>query len=896
MLDDEDSGTSETGAFGALLREVAKPPAHSDAPAPDLIGATLHQYQVTALLGHGGMGVVYRAQDTRLGRQVALKVIPRALSHDEERRRRFLREARSAAAIAHPNIATIFEVDEAEGRVFLVMELIDGETLRETLRAGALPIPEAVRIGKAIARGLSKAHEKGIVHRDLKPENVMITREGDVKILDFGLAKLSSEANNRTELENQPTDVAVTEVGVVLGTLAYMSPEQASGAPLDARSDLFSFGVVLFELVTGRAPFAGATRRDVLAALLRDAPVAPSRYNPSAGPDLERAILRCLRKKPEDRFASADEVLAALEGKAEIPRQGRARLPAALVAAGGITVAGAALLLGVGRTTPVAKPTPSIASAIPSPAPHVARMVDLPAPATQLPTAAAAFMSAMQALHDDNWFKALGLFAEAAKLDPTMAAAHLYLSLASVVMNDPSTRRAEYEKATGLRSQLGERDRALLEALQPFLQSAIQDIAEVDRRLRALAERYPGDEEIWMLIGLVHYGTAAALAPAEKALTLDPTDAQSWENKGHGSLAVGRFADARAAFERCGSLSVDGADCFAWTGITYSLEGKCADYEREMRRAADRNPFWSFALLWAIASTGHSKTALQETEKQALSALPSPMDAQYEGAGVDVRLAILEGDFTAASALVKRESAMVAADPGRGASYPPHYDLTSQRLEIALETGDDAATRQLVGDFLAHRDAWPFEAMFGHGVDLSLYAARLLAASGQPPSDFEAQRKTWIDKALFAGADRAQIWDYGYASPALTAREAEAALDALPSWGPPSPTPPNFDDLFGRMGSPEADIGRVYLLAGKVDLAIDHLQRAVATCDLYTSTLDHLRAALNLGRALEENGDVAGACDAYGKVLQQWGRAKPRSVTGDAARARWKALGCGSGH
>ena len=296
-----------------------------------------------------------------------------------------------------------------------------------------------------------------------------------------------------------------------------------------------------------------------------------------------------------------------------------------------------------------------------------------------------------------------------------------------------------------------------------------------------------------------------------------------------------------------------------------------------------------------MASTGRNGAALEETLKQGLSALPPPLNeaAPYFGAGIEVRLAILSGDFARAAVLAKQESAIVAAVPALRDTYSPHYDLTSQLLEIALETGDDAAARRLVGDFLAHSDAWPFEAMFGHGVDLSLYFARLALPSGQPPPDFEAQRTVWTQKALFAGADRGQIWDYAYASPALTPGEAQTALAALPAWGPPSPAPANFNNFFGRQGSPEADLGRVYLLAGQVDQAVEHLTRAVATCDVYTSTLDHVRAALNLGSALELKGETKGACDAYGKVLAQWGHAKPKSVTADAARARSKALGCG---
>jgi tRNA A-37 threonylcarbamoyl transferase component Bud32/tetratricopeptide (TPR) repeat protein len=892
VTNDDNRKQSEVSAFGALLKEVAKAPEEASISSPpmgDLLGTTLHQYHVLAMLGYGGMGVVYRAQDTRLGRHVALKVLSPALSDDAAGRQRFLREARSAGALAHPNIAAVYEVEEAAGRVFLVMELIEGQTLRAKLRDGPLPVAEAVRIAKAIARGLAKAHDKGMVHRDLKPENVMLTREGDVKILDFGLAKLSATPASRTEFENQATDMAVTEEGVVLGTLGYMSPEQASGTPVDARADLFALGIVLYEMVTGSLPFAGRTRSEILATLLRDEPIAPSKRAPSVGPELERAILRCLRKKVEDRPASAEDVLTALEGGAAAPR--RAWAGVALAATAAAVLAGAVIVLAVRRSAPPTSPAEKPAPA--QPAPTVTRLIDLPPPRTLVPAAAAAFTSGMQAVHDDNWFKALGLFAEAARLDPKMPEAHLYLSLASVIMNDPAGRHAEYEKAAGLRATLSERDRALLEALQPLLQSATQDIGEADRRLRALTERYPNDAELWMLLGFVHYGTSATSAPAERALELDRDDGQSWENKGHGALMLGRLADARAAYARCGSLTIDGADCFAWAGISYALEGRCDEYERELRRASDRNPLWDIGLIWAMVSSGRSAATIKETETQAMAALPPPLNAPYIGAGIDVRLAIVAGDFTRAASLAKRESKLLEADAELSASYAAHYDLAGALLEIAQETGDDDAVRRVASDFLSHADAWPIEAVFGHAVDLSLDYARVALPTGvAPPADFEARRTAWIHRALFAGADPAQVWVYGYASPALTAVEARAALAALPEWGSPSPTPSNFDSFFGRVGSPEADLGRVYLLAGQVDESIGHLKRAVASCDLFTSTIDHLRAARDLGIALAQKGETTAACEAYGVVLSRWGQARPRSVTADDARARARALGC----
>jgi serine/threonine-protein kinase len=211
-----------------------------------------------------------------------------------------------------------------------------------------------------------------------------------------------------------------------------------------------------------------------------------------------------------------------------------------------------------------------------------------------------------------------------------------------------------------------------------------------------------------------------------------------------------------------------------------------------------------------------------------------------------------------------------------------------------METGDAAATQRIASDFVARSAAWPAEAFLGHRVDLSLSFARLALPAGEPPpASFAATRRKWIEDRFFTGAYKGDVWNYAYASTALTPTEARAALDALPALGPPA----QIVGLSGwgfssRWGSPDADAGRVYLLAGQVDEAIVHLKRAAAECNVFDSTIDHVHAALDLGRALEQKGDVQGACDAYGKVLAQWGHAKPRSVSADAARARVTALKC----
>jgi serine/threonine protein kinase len=272
-------------------------------------GTKLGSYEVIAPIGSGGMGEVYQAHDTKLGRDVAIKVLPDAFAHDPERLSRFQREAKMLAALNHPNIATIHGLEQSNGTSYLVMELVSGETLAERVkRDGAVPIEEALAIAKQIAEALEAAHEKGIIHRDLKPANVKLTPEGKVKVLDFGLAKAFAGDAANDDAANSPTlSMAATMHGVILGTAAYMSPEQARGKAVDKRTDIWAFGAVLYELLCGRAAFEGEDVTDILAAVVKTEPDW-SRL-PEATPSTIRTLLRrCLRKDKRQRISDATDV------------------------------------------------------------------------------------------------------------------------------------------------------------------------------------------------------------------------------------------------------------------------------------------------------------------------------------------------------------------------------------------------------------------------------------------------------------------------------------------------------------------------------------------------------------------------------------------------------------
>ncbi len=277
---------------------------------PLLAGTQLGPYEIVQLLGVGGMGEVYRARDARLDRIVAIKILPATLSADSDRLRRFEREARSASALNHPNIVTVYELGQDGATRYIAMELIEGKTLRELLVAGSLPIRKAIEIAAQAAEGLAKAHEAGIAHRDLKPENLMVSEDGFVKILDFGLAKLALSGGEA--LETHTLSALGTRPGTILGTVQYMSPEQASGAALDFRSDQFSFGLVLYEMVTGKRAFPRNTAAEILVAIMREQAEPVGTQNPDAPAPLCWAIERCLAKDPEKRYAATRDLAREL--------------------------------------------------------------------------------------------------------------------------------------------------------------------------------------------------------------------------------------------------------------------------------------------------------------------------------------------------------------------------------------------------------------------------------------------------------------------------------------------------------------------------------------------------------------------------------------------------------
>src|SRR5258706_275117 len=343
-----------------------------------MVGQTILQYQLLDKLGAGGMGEVYKAQDTRLNRIVAINVLPAAVSSDADRRRRFLQEAQAASGLNHPNIITIYDIVTDGDAQYLVMEFVPGKTLGELVQAGGLPVLLALQYSTQMSGALSTAHSAGIIHRDLKPANVMVTPTGLVKILDFGLAKLT-DAGPASQFDQQSTAAEpLTREGAIIGTASYMSPEQAEGKRVDARSDIFSFGSVLYEMVTGRRAFDGGSGISTLSAVLRDE-VKPI---PDLAPDVpmlfEQIIAMCLRKDPNARLQSMKEVENALDG---LNRQLDPGIRPSPVPGSTTTTAGSSLPPPL-PPKPAAAVPPPVPAAVPPPLPSKPAA---PAPVAAMP-------------------------------------------------------------------------------------------------------------------------------------------------------------------------------------------------------------------------------------------------------------------------------------------------------------------------------------------------------------------------------------------------------------------------------------------------------------------------------------------------------------------------------
>jgi serine/threonine-protein kinase len=911
---------------------------HEGPDEPDLpdaleAGSSVGRFRVIARIGRGGMGVIYRAEDETLRREVALKVLPVFYSHDAGRRRQLLHEARAAAAVNHPNIATIYEVGEVGGRVYIAMELIEGKTLRKRLGRGRLPVEQAVGIGRQILSVLANAHAAGLIHRDLKPDNIMITDQGLAKVLDFGLAKQrvqpSARAAPRGEGDRPDSEDTLshwTIYGVLRGTPRYMSPEQAVGHELDHRSDLFSFGVMLYEMLAGCRPFAGETIVDLLTAIALETPKPLSEVNPEVPALLSQIVAQCLAKKPEDRYPDCASLLDALErfssgaqGSSSSPSTPEAAPPAPEAAPpapeaapstpeaappapdaappardadgqddppmrrsflGKTCLAGLLVLFGMvaaeawhARAPPPPPP--------PTPAPKPTAITDLPLPISSNPGALAAYKAVLASMRDGNWGKGKADLRRAIDLDPLIAAAHLRLALTLNLEGSAAEGRASYARAVQGRATLSERDQVLLWALEPALSVDPPSETLTAERLREATERYPLDAELFFLLSYFTRSLGeASLGAARRATEIDPDYAGAFQAMGQQLTALNRVKEALSAFDQCVRCSPASIDCHGERAVLYGILGRCAAVEEDLRRAIAENPkdgiTWYDVWISALYALGRPREVVLEAMAQKWAQTPEEKRRPIELFD-RARLDFDAGQFAQAEARARQGSRLAQADR----NDEIHARYATLLLRINGETGRAREAAKVADGYLKRKDLW--NSLPNSYARIMPLLRTMLHAGALSKEAFASKRAEWTaQRPEFGKMTPGVRWFFAYGDGIERPEEAEEAIVALTQL-PPGSTSSLAMHAYG------AGIGKVYLLAGRIDEALPLLRPENQPC---AAPGDGYTPSFYLGQALEQKGDSNGACAAYQVVLDHWGKAKPRSITAEKARERVKALGC----
>ena len=555
---DESCGTDETLrrevesllSYATEAESFLERPAVDIAPTPPgesqeatLVGRTLSHYQVLSLLGAGGMGEVYLARDPRLDRTVALKILPGELAADADRMQRFTREAKAASALNHPNVATIYDVGESDGISFIVMEHVEGETLLARISRRMTP-PEVVDIAVQAADALDVAHAKGITHRDIKPANLMLTHRGHVKVLDFGVAKVnrSEEVSPNGDWTVEP----VTAVGSVVGSGPYMSPEQIVGGDVDPRSDVFSLGVVIYQMATGQLPFSGSTRAEMMDRILHAAPETMMRLNPDIPPELERITLKCLDKRRDDRYQSARELLTDLW---PLKRQLDANVARAMPDAVRLE-----LLRRSGSHPGAAAVTPAGADD--------ASITDAPR-ASEASELVARGWAHLRSASFFELSDAVSAFQAATVIDPTYAAA--YAGLAHAKIDQANDRHVLVEA-------FGEAKAAALRAVALDHESADAQAA------------------LGLVMLVAEWDWIAAERSFQRALAINPNHAEAY-------LHYGSLMEALGDLERGFQLKLQGLECDSTSALAHVQIAGSFWYQRRYddvivwaNKALDRNP------------------------------------------------------------------------------------------------------------------------------------------------------------------------------------------------------------------------------------------------------------------------------------------------------------------
>jgi tetratricopeptide (TPR) repeat protein/predicted Ser/Thr protein kinase len=834
------------GDTDALLAAVARAP--DAAPERSLVGADIGRYHVEGLLGRGGMGVVYRARDTLLDRAVALKALPTDRLGDADRRARFLREARAAAALSHPNVVTLHDVLEHEGQVFVVMELVTGKPLRDFIGDEKVPLAKRIDWLAAIARGLEAAHRAGIVHRDVKPENVIVADDGAVKVVDFGLARAV----------DGPVASSLTAEGALVGTPRYMAPEQISGDEVDARADQFAWGVVAHEVITGHDPWesSGAPINVVLARILTSDPKTKAPPTGESAEILRDVVARTLAKKKEARFASMSDVRAALEKRAT-PRPSRRGLAKWAVGVG-VAIVGGAVLFQRARSSSRAM-----------------RIIDHPLPATRNAAALDAYRLALQHFRDANWIGADAELAKVVAADSSVAAAWVRYALTgrSFGSTRAADERTRYRRAVALREELSPRDRGLLFAIEPACFAATTtDWAEVRRRF-AEVNRDRNDAEILDIAAqmLITFDPKLASEWAARAVEIDPAYADAWQGLGDALANLGMLDEGRRAFEKGIQSSPNSTDAHYSLALLLTELGDAAAAERSARQVLVIEPA-HVAARQCLAGAAYAQGAAPAAVRELLRAHPlgdSESQAKQD-VDDDVAIASLSGDFVRAAA--REEDLRRAYADGSTLFGRPRSWLLS--IRTALETGDIARAGGLAMECLRLADAQSWDDV--EPIPLALAAA--VSAGLVDASKARERRSRWLadaTRSLPPSVAWAMAFGPAVVDPGVIG-EARVALPRDVPWP------------FHRYGLvlSRTEAAKAFRALGDRGRAMEMFRLAAQTCLAPSDPFLSTHAHLGLAQMLEESGAIDEARKHYRVVVDRWGNAKPRSLSAELAKSR----------
>ena len=829
-------------------------------------------YDLVEEIGRGGMGVVYAAHDTKLGRTVALKLLHtdrHGGKRDTELRARAKREAQAAASISHPNIATVFEVGEADDDLYIAMELVAGRSLQEELGDPMAP-RRALELAIDIARGLSAVHEAGIVHRDLKPANIMVSGSG-ARLLDFGLAK-------RVLLDDAPSDndATLTTQGAVIGTPAYMSPEQARGERTTVASDVFSFGVVAYEMFAGRRPFSGVAAADVVAAIIRDDPPPLRDVAPTVPAALSDVIERCMQKSGDDRYRNAGELLSALLAVGDDFSDKRPRRAQLAIAIAALLLATVALAIGLqpqDDDRPAAAP-----SAIPA------------SPADE------AYARARVLWTGGNFVAARRALALNLKEHNNHAASALYLALD---VNPGEDARNLLKTALTNRAQLSEHDAALLDASVALLQ-LVPDLHQWQQALQKQAKRFPQSTQVKLTLARVYAqrgNVDAALEALAAVERLEPPLAPACAAlRGDMERTRYRMDEAAKSYDACVLQSPVAAACLQGQARIAALRGNCDKLERLAQRviALDRDDPHGYELLVLalvakrepIASVREALGAKWDRQRK-WSHLPTFRHIADSEWSDRYRLAVVEGDFVTALEEAKAAQDAVGSDAALMAHLTPAFFIAL----AAWESGDIELARRESMSFVERARGWlPEDPRHVVAPLILLSTARRVGAITE--AEFKRRRARWLALAEQANVNsgeeldaysRVFPWVIGYTVGQTTAAQAHEALEALPRFGA-LPEPGSIQ------GDIDLVIGRTFELVGEHDKAIVYYEAAADACLLFENPFAYLFAQLEYAQSLRAVGRGDEAQERAERVLSYWRDAKPSSVHADRARAFLKKL------